>query len=93
MIVGVLTVDVAIFGAQSLKDKRRVIAGLKDRVRRRFNVSVTEVDYLDRPQRCRLGVALVCTESRVIHAQLDKLVELVRHTNGLSLLDYSRELL
>ena len=93
MIVGVLTVELAIFEAQTLKDKRRVIAGLKQRMRDRFNVSVAEVAYRDAPKRCRLGVALVSQESRSIHAQLDKVIELVRRTGGLSLLDYTRELL
>ncbi|MGB2984465.1 MAG: DUF503 domain-containing protein [Phycisphaerae bacterium] len=93
MIVGVLTVELAIFDAQSLKDKRRVVASLKQKLRDRFNVSVAEVGYMDAPKRCRLGVVLVSRESRPVHSQLDKVVELVRRTGGLSLLDYKRELL
>ncbi|RME37361.1 MAG: DUF503 domain-containing protein [Planctomycetota bacterium] len=93
MIVGVLSVDLSIAEARSLKDKRRVILGLKDRLRHHFNVSVAEVDHLDAPQRCRLGIATVSRESRTLHARLDKLVEAIRRTRGLSLIDYSRELL
>lgn len=93
MIVGVLTVDVAIFEARTLKDKRRVILSLKDRIRKRFNVSIAEVDFQDRPQRCQLGIATVSTETRGVHALFDKLVELVRRANGVSLLEYSREIL
>jgi len=93
MIVGVLTVELAIFEAQTLKDKRSVIQGLKQRLRDRFNVSVAEIGYGDAPKRCRLGVAIVSQESRAIHSQLDKVVELIRRTRGLSLLDYTRELL
>ena len=93
MIVGVLTVDLMIFDAQTLKDKRRVISSLKQRLRNRFNVSVVEVAYGDAPKRCRLGVAMVSQESRVVHSQLDKVVEVVRRTGGLSLLEYHRELL
>ena len=93
MIVGVLTVELAIFDAQSLKDKRRVVASLKQKLRDRFNVSVAEVGYMDAPKGCRLGVVLVSRESRPVHSQLDKVVELVRRTGGLSLLDYKRELL
>ncbi len=40
MIVGALTVELAIFDAQCLKDKRRVILSLKEKLRNRFNVSV-----------------------------------------------------
>jgi uncharacterized protein YlxP (DUF503 family) len=93
MIVGVMKVDLAVFDARSLKDKRRVIQSVKQRLRDRFNVSVAEVDYGDLTQRCLLGIALVCDESRAVHAQLDKMVELLRHTAGLSLLNYERELL
>ncbi len=93
MIVGVMTIDVALFGARTLKDKRRVIKGLKDRLHGRFNVSVAEIGYLNTPKRCLLGVALVSTESRAVHSQLDKLIEVVRRTGELSLVDYSRELL
>lgn len=93
MIVGVLTVDLAIFDAQSLKDKRRVVSSLKQKLRNRYNVSVAEVGYADSPKRCRLGVAVVSGESRVIHSQLDKIVDTVRRAPGLSLLDYEREFL
>ena len=93
MIVGVLTVELAIFDARSLKDKRRVIQGLKQKLRNRFNVSVAEVGFMDTPKRCRLGVSIVSQESRAIHSQLDKVVDLVRRTGGLSLLEYKRELL
>ena len=92
MIVGVLTVELAIYDARSLKDKRRVVVSLKERLRNRFNVSVTEVGYMDTPKRCRLGVAVVSQESRAVHSQLDKIVDVVHRTGGLSLLDYKREL-
>ncbi len=93
MIVGVLTVDLAIFDAQSLKDKRRVVKGLKQKLRNSYNVSVAEVDYHDLPKRCRLAIAMVSRESRPMHSQFDKMIELIRRVSGLSLVDYQRELL
>ena len=92
MMVAVLTVELAIFDAQSLKDKRRVIHGLKQRLRNRFNVSVAEVAHTELKKRCRLGIAIVSIESRPMHSQLDKVVEAIRHTRGLTLVDYQREL-
>lgn len=91
MIVGVLRIDLAIFEAQTLKDKRQAIKGLKQRLRDRFNVSVAEVDYHDLHQRCMLGVSMVSTDSRSMHSQFDKMVELVRRAPGVSLLEYKRE--
>jgi len=90
MIVAVLDVDLAVLEAHSLKDKRRVIKGLKDRLRHRFNVSVSEIDHADRMRRCRLGVAMVAESARPVHAQFDKIVELIRATASLTLIGYER---
>ena len=42
--IGVLTLELRIDHAQSLKDKRQIVKSLKDRLRRKFNVSVAEID-------------------------------------------------
>ena len=91
MNVGVLTIELAIFDARTLKEKRRVTQSFKQKLRNRFNVSVAEVAYGDLPKRCRLAVAMVSKESRPLHSQLDKIVDMVRSTNGLTLVDYNRE--
>lgn len=90
--VGVLTLELAILEARSLKDKRRVVHGLKQKIRNRFNVSVAETGYHDMHKRCRLDVAMVSNESRPLHSQLDKIVDAVRGTPGVSLINYEREL-
>lgn len=92
MNVGVMTVELAIYEAQTLKDKRRVIHGLKQRIRQKFNMSVAEVAFHDTPKQCRLALAMVSVEVKGMHSQWDQAIELVRRTGGAVLLDYSREL-
>ena len=46
-VVGVLTLELRIEHAHSLKDKRQVVKSLKDRLRHKFNVSVAEIDDQD----------------------------------------------
>jgi len=92
MNVGVLSVDLAVLDARSLKDKRRVIKSIKDRIKHRFNVSCSEVGALDEWKRCRLGVAMVAVETRDVHAQFDRIVDLIRATPGATLVDYEREM-
>ena len=48
----------------SLKGKRHVLKGLKERVRARFEVSVAEVDHQDVWQRATLAVAYVSADAR-----------------------------
>jgi uncharacterized protein YlxP (DUF503 family) len=92
MIVGALRIDLAVYESHSLKDKRRVIKSLKDRLAQRFNVSVAEVDALDSRQRAVLGLAAVGTDTAFVHGCLDKIVDFIRGQPRASLLDYRREI-
>ena len=93
MIVGLLEIDLALFEAQSLKDKRRVIKSTVTRLRNQFNAAVAEVSELDKAKRCVLGVVTVANDSRFVHSMLDKIVDFIRQRPELTLLDYRREIL
>ena len=54
MVIGCLSLDLLIPGSNSLKDKRRVIKSLKDKIRSSFNVSVIEAPS-DKWQRAKLA--------------------------------------
>ncbi len=57
--IGVLTLELRLEHARSLKDKRHVVQGLKDRLRHRFNVAVAEIDYQDLWQRAMVAAVTV----------------------------------
>ena len=65
--VGVLTLELHLDGAHSLKDKRHTVKSLKDRLRGKFNVAVAEIDYQDLWQRAL--VAAVTVSSDHTHAE------------------------
>ena len=91
MVVGTVIVKLAIFDATSLKDKRRVVKSLKDRLRHRFNVSVAEVGDLDRRQSAEIAVAVVANDGSFVESCLDKVVDYVRMNRGASLVDYETD--
>jgi uncharacterized protein YlxP (DUF503 family) len=65
--IGVLTLEMRLEHAHSLKDKRHVVQGLKDRLRHRYNVAVAEIDCQDLWQRA--VVAAVTVSSEHTHAE------------------------
>ncbi len=67
MVVAVRSWELQLAGCQSLKDKRRVLRSLKDRLHRQFNVSAAEVDHQDEWQRAALACGVVTTDRR--HAE------------------------
>lgn len=77
MILGILTVELDIDHAQSLKDKRAVLNRVKDRVRNKFNVSIAEIEGNEVWNYACLGVAIVSNEQRFANQVLSKVVELI----------------
>jgi uncharacterized protein len=93
MTIGVLQLELSVQDSMSLKDKRRVIKSLKDRISHGFNVSVAEVGALDQHRRSIVGIAMVANDRRYVEGALSKLVDFVRRVPQLDLLDYQIELL
>jgi hypothetical protein len=88
VIVGTLKMQLLIRESRSLKDKRRIVRSIKDRIRNRFNVSVAELEGLDLHQHAVLGVALVTNEKRFAQEVLSQVVNLVRAHPVAQLVDY-----
>jgi uncharacterized protein YlxP (DUF503 family) len=57
--VGILTVDLHLPEASSLKEKRGEVRRVTQRLARQCGASVAEVDHHDLWQRCRLSMAVV----------------------------------
>jgi uncharacterized protein len=69
MIIGLLSVELHIPHAQSLKDKRMVLRSIKDRLKK-FNVAVAEVEHQDLWQRAGLGVVAISTTTEHVDREL-----------------------
>lgn len=94
MLVGLLTLDLHFPEAHSLKEKRKVLKSIKDRIRSRFNVSVAEVDGNDLWQRSLIGIACVANETRFINTVFDEIIGNTILTNhSVELIESSREML
>jgi uncharacterized protein YlxP (DUF503 family) len=73
MIVGVLTLELFFPYARSLKDKRRILHGFKDRLHR-HNVALAEIDFQDLWQRSRLGVVTLNSHASVVEEILGRVM-------------------
>ena len=75
MPVGLLTLELHIPDAQSLKDKRQVLRSLKDKLRREFNVAVAELDHQDVWQRSVVGVVTLSNEEKHVQQSLQQVLD------------------
>lgn len=93
MIIGVLTVDLFLGEANSLKEKRRVLKSVIDRIRNRFNVSVAEVAEQDTWQRSTIGISFISCEQAHVHQVLAAVVRFIEAQGTVFITGYQTELL
>ena len=79
MVIGILTVSISIPQANSLKDKRRVVKSIKDRLRNGFNVSVAEIGEQDIWRTAILGIAVISEDATYANGVLSRVQDLIQN--------------
>lgn len=93
MHVGILQVVLHVPDAQGLKDKRRIVKGLLDRARRRFDVAAAEVDDQDAWQTATVGFAAVSGDARHAALVMERLLAWIRESPAASVVEHEIETL
>ncbi len=77
MLVAIGTFDLHFPELHSLKEKRQVLRCLIDRVRAKFNASVSEVEDHDLWQKGTLGVAMVSNDQTLLQQMGQKIDDII----------------
>lgn len=93
MPIGLVTLEIHIADARSLKDKRQILKSLKDRLRSHFNVAVAELDHQDVWQRSVVGVVGISAEEGHLAETMGNVLEASEQVLGRSLISHEIEYL
>ncbi len=91
MVIGACELRLRILGARSLKEKRKVLKSLKDRLMR-MNLSVSEVDDNDKWQAATLGLAVVSNDAGFINSVLDRVINDIQGNDEVEILSTRTEI-
>ncbi|WP_066151096.1 DUF503 domain-containing protein [Halalkalibacter krulwichiae] len=75
--IGFVRLELLIYDAQSLKEKRSVLKSLHTRLKQRFNISVAETDHHNTWQRAELTMVTVSNDRTVCERELQKALALI----------------
>ena len=92
-VLGVLQFSLLIRSSRSLKDKRRVVRSVKDRLRSRYNISIAEVDDQELMNKATLALAMAGSDRDYVKSVLMKILVQIRSNHQAELIDHSLEIL
>ncbi|RUM42811.1 MAG: DUF503 domain-containing protein [Desulfurobacterium sp.] len=92
-IIGFLEIHLRIPEAHSLKEKRRVVKRIVERLKNKFNVSVSEVGDQDKWQSSIIGVVTIGSSRKVVDATLEKVIPFIEDLYPGKVVNYYKEIL
>lgn len=93
MVIGIVRITLAIHDSHSLKEKRQVLKSIMEKVKGRFNVSISEVGDNDMWQRATIGIAAVGTDGAFVNSAIDKTVFFIESLYTAEIIDRRMELI
>ncbi|MDI6754893.1 MAG: DUF503 domain-containing protein [Thermodesulfobacteriota bacterium] len=93
MVIGVCHLVLLLHENFSLKGKRQVLRSLVQRARKRFNISIAEVEDQDLWQKAVLGICVVGNDRKLVNSVLDQVVNFIENTQLADVADSQIEII
>ncbi|SHH60012.1 hypothetical protein SAMN02745135_01334 [Caloranaerobacter azorensis DSM 13643] len=93
MIVGTCKMDLFIYEASSLKEKRHVIKSLIGKIQSRYNVSIAEIDLNDTWKKSAIGFACVTNDTSHANSIISNVINFIENDGRVEITNYDIEIL
>lgn len=93
MVAGILKLTVHIGAMNSLKDKRRVVKSILDKIRAKFNVSAAETGRQDEWNVCEMGFSCVSNDASHADGMLSAIFRFIEFDARVEIVDSQSEII
>ena len=89
--IGILQVVYHFPHSQNLKEKRQILRSLKQILRKKFNISISEIDYKNLWQKSLIGISMISDNKKFVDKIFNKIIEEFNYSKKGYILDYNTE--
>jgi len=93
MFVAVASVDIQIGDKNSLKAKRKILRGVIERTKNKFNVSIAETGHNDLWQRTEIGFSIVSNDKSHVNSSADKVMDFLHSFPEINIIQTNLEII
>ncbi len=77
MITGIMRIEMLSRDTHSLKEKRRIVLSVKEKLKNRFNISIIESGYQDSWKKIEISVAMVSNSRSYVQKVFSQIDEFI----------------
>ena len=94
MIVGVMRFEIYMHSNRSLKDKRRILKSLTEKVKSKFkNLSISEVGSHNLWKKSEIAVAIVSNDVQFVNSNLDHVLNYIKDNGSFEIVSSKIEVI
>ncbi len=92
MILASIEIEIRIYESYSLKEKRSVVKSLIRRLQNKFNISISEINSLDKLNYSTIGVATISNDLKVVDSTIEKVINFIDNDDRLEIVSIRKEI-
>ena len=92
MIVGTGKIKFKLYDFNSLKEKRKIVKSIINRIKNKFNISIAETDFNDNHSWAEIGFSMTGNNARFINSKLDKVLNMAEDIGLAQIVDTEIEI-
>lgn len=93
MKIGILEITLLLCEVNSLKEKRIILKSLIQKLKNRYNVSISEISYNDIWKNAKIGIATVSNSQSHLDSMLDHILDFIEEDSRVEMIDVKREVM
>ena len=75
----------------SLKEKRMIVKSIIQKLKNKFNISISEVDRQDEHKMIVIGISAVCSDVKIVHSMKEKIIDFIEENCDGEIIDIDEE--
>lgn len=93
MKIGILEITLLLYEVNSLKEKRVILKSLIQKLKNRYNISISEISYNDIWRNAKIGIAAVSNDHAHLDSTLDHILDYIDADGRVEMIDVKREVI
>jgi len=91
MTIGVMVIDLFSKNSHSLKEKRHIILSLKEKLKKKFNISLIESDYQDLWQKIQITIVMASNTRILAEKVFNQIEEFIFTNYNVQIIEVNKE--
>ncbi|MEA1974534.1 MAG: DUF503 domain-containing protein [Bacillota bacterium] len=91
MVILLINIKLRLYAVNSLKEKRSIIKSIIEKLKNKYNISISEIEYQNMHRESRIGIVAISSSFIFLEKEFDKIIKFIDGDPRIEIIDIERE--